>query len=92
MTNHKAALLDAIRAGDRVTIANRLGQMRTGRAVMRGPAGWVLNMGGKHGTPDIATEHNIVAAHAASARRIRELIEDEGWTPAEARTLAKEGF
>jgi hypothetical protein len=37
-------ILDAIRAGDRVTIVNRFGQQSTGRAVMRGPAGWVLNM------------------------------------------------
>jgi len=34
---------------------------RTGRAVMPGPAGWVLNMGGPHGTPGIASAENIVA-------------------------------
>jgi hypothetical protein len=27
---------------------------------MKGPAGWVLNMGGRFGTPGIATENNIV--------------------------------
>jgi hypothetical protein len=32
----------------------------SGRAVMRGPAGWVLNMGGRYGTPAIASESNIV--------------------------------
>ncbi len=51
-----------IRMGDRVTISSRFGQNRTGRAVMRGPAGWVLNMGGPHGTPDIATPENFVSA------------------------------
>jgi hypothetical protein len=51
---------DVIRAGDRVTIVNRFGQRRTGRAVMRGPAGWVLNMGGPHGTPAIADNESIV--------------------------------
>ena len=61
---------DAIRFGDRVTIVNRFGQQHTGRAVMRGPHGWVLNMGGPHGwvlnmggphgTPAIADEENIV--------------------------------
>lgn len=51
---------DAIRAGDRVTIVNRFGQKRTGRAVMPGPCGWVLNMGGAHGTPAIADASNIV--------------------------------
>jgi putative N-acetylmannosamine-6-phosphate epimerase len=51
---------NAISAGDRVTIVNRFGQRRTGRAVMRGPAGWVLNMGGPHGTPAIADNESIV--------------------------------
>lgn len=35
----------------------------TGRAVMRGPAGWVLNMGGRFGTPGIATPENTVAVN-----------------------------
>jgi hypothetical protein len=48
-----------VRAGDHVTIVNQHGQERTGRAVMRGPHGWVLNMGGPHGTPAIATDDNI---------------------------------
>jgi hypothetical protein len=46
--------------GDRVTIINRFGQKRTGFAVMKGPHGWVLNMGGRYGTPAIANESNIV--------------------------------
>ena len=48
-----------IKVGSRVTIVNRFGQERTGRAVMRGPHGWVLNMGGRHGTPAVATEDNV---------------------------------
>ena len=61
-----AGVLDTIRPGDRVTInishgTRREPQERTGKAVMRGPAGWVLNLGGRHGTPGIATEENIVA-------------------------------
>jgi hypothetical protein len=55
------SVLDAIRPGDRVTIENPQKQERSGRAVMRGPAGWVLNMGGRYGTPGIATESNIVS-------------------------------
>lgn len=55
------SILDRIRPGDRVTVANRFGQSRTGRAVLRGPAGWVLNMGGPHGTPAVADAANIVA-------------------------------
>jgi len=55
------SLLDVIHAGCRVTIVDRFGKQRTGRAVMRGPYGWILNMGGKHGTPGIATDDNVVA-------------------------------
>jgi hypothetical protein len=63
------ALVASIKHGDKVTILvpagiGRDGQEwkeKTGRAVMRGPAGWVLNMGGPHGTPGIATEKNTVA-------------------------------
>ena len=54
-----AGLADDIRRGCRVTIVNRFGQQRTGTAVMRGPAGWVLDMGGRHGTPGIASDQNI---------------------------------
>lgn len=65
-------VLNTIKAGDRVTILIPSGTIRigrtleqyyygkTGRAVMRGPHGWVLNMGGRHGTPAIATSQNIV--------------------------------
>lgn len=49
-----------IKAGDRVTIKNRFDQERTGRAVMPSShGGWVLNMGGRHGTPDIADDDNV---------------------------------
>ena len=56
---------DAIGAGDRVTIRTPQGQERTGRAVMYGPAGWVLNMGGPHGTPGIASPSNVVRVKKA---------------------------
>lgn len=58
-------ILQAIHRGDRVTIVNRFQQESTGTAVMRGPAGWVLNMGGPHGTPGIATDENIVKVKPA---------------------------
>ena len=54
-------IIDNIRAGDRVTILTPQGQKRSGRAVMRSSyGGWVLNMGGRYGTPGIADESNIV--------------------------------
>ena len=61
-------IMEAIRPGDRVTIENRFGQKSTGRAVMRGDYGWVLNMGGKHGTPAIADEKNIVKVKQVALR------------------------
>jgi len=57
--------INDVRPGDRVTIVDRFGKERTGRAVMRSShGGWVLNMGGKHGTPGIADERNIVKVSA----------------------------
>jgi hypothetical protein len=57
------SLYDTIRIGDRVTIRTPQGGRQSGRAVMRGPAGWVLNLGGRYGTPGIADERNTVAVH-----------------------------
>jgi hypothetical protein len=65
---------DAIRAGDRVTFQSYNGlrlergrtvpefKPRTGRAVMRGPAGWVLNMGGPHGRPAVCGPDAFIRA------------------------------
>ena len=58
-------LFETIRPGDRVTISTPQGQTRTGRAVMLGPGGWVLNLGGRYGTPGIANERNIVSVRKA---------------------------
>lgn len=54
------SLVESIQPGDRVTIVDRFGKQHTGRAVMRGTYGWVLNMGGAHGKPGIATDDNTV--------------------------------
>lgn len=58
-----------IKPGSKVTILvpagfGRNGQEwkpKTGRAVMLGPAGWVLNMGGRFGTPGIASPDNTLS-------------------------------
>ena len=69
------ALFDRIKPGSRVTILVPNGQRidwntrkieqewkeSTGKAVMRGSHGWVLNLGGKYGTPGVATPENTVA-------------------------------
>jgi hypothetical protein len=65
-TRNSMTLIDAVRPGDRVTIVNRFGQERSGRAVMPCSAGgWVLNMGGRYGTPGIADDTNTVKVRKA---------------------------
>lgn len=54
-------LFDAIRHGSRVTFVDRFGKHRTGRAVMRSTfGGWVLNMGGPHGTPKVVNRDMVI--------------------------------
>lgn len=53
-------LYDHIKSGRTVAFLTPHGQVRAGRAVMRGPAGWVLNCGGEHGTPGVADAQNTV--------------------------------
>lgn len=52
-------IVDQIRPGDTVTFRDRFGKARKGKAVMYGPSGWVLNMGGKYGTPAVVKESQI---------------------------------
>jgi hypothetical protein len=49
-------------AGDRVTIRDRFGALRTGIAqpLLLSPTHCVLNMGGRYGTPLVANADNIV--------------------------------
>jgi hypothetical protein len=57
-------LIEKARPGDRVTIMTPHGSKLTGRVVMARPNGHehlVLNLGGRYGTPGIATVKNIVS-------------------------------
>jgi len=65
----KAAILATVRAGDRVTmlVPNGIGRNGvewkavTGRAVMPSAhGGWVLNLGGRFGTPGVVDDSNFV--------------------------------
>jgi hypothetical protein len=58
----------SISNGDHVTIKTPQGQHQRGKAVMKGPGGWVLNLGGKHGTPGIANEKNYVKHTSAKKK------------------------
>jgi len=57
------SICDYIRPGDRVVILTPQNQHVTGRAVMRNrqQGCWVLNAGGPHGRPVIASEENVVS-------------------------------
>ena len=62
-------LIEAVRPGSRVTILTPHGNLRTGRAVMRSShGGWVLNGGGRHGTPLLADDRNTVRVSAGRRR------------------------
>ena len=63
---HREVLFNSIQNGSRVAIQAPRGSLLEGRAVMRGPAGWVLNLGGSHGTPGIASESNTIWVSGAS--------------------------
>jgi hypothetical protein len=54
---------------DRVTIRTPHGQELTGRVVMVFEEHAVLNLGGRHGTPGVATEENTVRVRAATGWR-----------------------
>ncbi len=67
----------AIQNGDTITFLRYAGEgskrpeysKAKGRAVMRGPAGWVVNTGGRHGTPAIVDERNYVSGGTKGKRK-----------------------
>ena len=63
---HREILFNSIGQSSQVAIQTSHGGLLQGRAVMRGPAGWVLNLGGPHGVPGIASEKNVVWVTGAS--------------------------
>lgn len=70
-------LIDSVRSGDRVTTVNRFGQKQTGRAVMRSSAGgWVLNMGGQHGTPGLADDSNTINVIRPKSRTPKQKLDN----------------
>lgn len=69
-------LLASIRPGDRVTIRVPAGFGRngqewkeaTGRASIVSPGYVALNMGGRYGTPGVATEENLVSVSVRKSK------------------------
>jgi len=49
-----------INVGDTVYFSTPHTAEMKGRAVMRGPAGWVVNAGGRYGTPRLVSQKNFI--------------------------------
>jgi hypothetical protein len=59
-----------IHIGDSVTMITPQGQELRGKAVMKGPHGWVINTGGSHGTPRVVSESNFVRMRKGRNRKV----------------------
>ena len=58
-----------IQVGDSVTMKTPQGQELRGKAVMKGPYGWVVNTGGRHGTPKVVGESNFIKLRKGRNRK-----------------------
>ena len=64
-----SGLSSSVSPGARVTFVDYDGKLRTGRAVMRSSSGgWVLNMGGRYGTPAVVDDSNITKVSSPRSR------------------------
>lgn len=64
---HRKVLFDQIKPQSRVAIVTSHGSILSGRVVMRSClGGWVLNLGGPHGTPGLADSRNVVFVQGAT--------------------------
>jgi hypothetical protein len=53
-------MYEDIKVGYRVQFETPQGQKSSGKVVMKGTYGWVLNAGGRYGTPKVVTPKNFV--------------------------------
>ena len=60
-------LFDEIQKGDKVWYKNSVGQVCKGKAVMQGPAGWVIDIGG--GQPQVVNEGYNYLGHSKGKDR-----------------------
>ena len=58
-----------IQIGDTVYFSTPHSKELKGKAVMLGPIGWVVNMGGRHGMPSVVTERNFIRFRKGKNRR-----------------------
>jgi|TARA_B100001287_G_scaffold235450_1_gene207604 hypothetical protein len=58
-----------IQVGDTVYFSTPHSKELKGKAVMKGPIGWVVNMGGRHGMPNVVTERNFIKIRKGKNRK-----------------------
>tara|TARA_B100000242_G_scaffold152989_1_gene109259 strand:- start:8 stop:229 length:222 start_codon:yes stop_codon:yes gene_type:complete len=58
-----------IQVGDTVYFSTPHSKELKGKAVMKGPIGWVVNMGGRHGMPNVVTERNFIKFRKGKNRK-----------------------
>ena len=58
-----------IMVGDTVYFSTPHSKELKGKAVMKGPIGWVVNMGGRHGMPGVVTERNFIKIRKGKNRK-----------------------
>ena len=58
-----------IQVGDTVYFSTPHSKELKGKAVMKGPVGWVVNMGGRHGMPGMVTERNFIKIRKGKNRK-----------------------
>ena len=58
-----------VMVGDRVEFLTPQGQTRRGKVVMMGDVGYIVNCGGRFGTPAVLTEKNFITARKGRDRR-----------------------
>ena len=63
MTSWTDECFSEIQKGDKVWYESPQGQTFSGKAVMVGPHGWVLNTGGRHGTAKVVNEGSNYLGH-----------------------------
>ena len=58
-----------IQVGDTVYFSTPHSKELKGKAVMKGPIGWVVNGGGRHGMPFVVSEKNFIKFRKGKNRR-----------------------
>ena len=58
-----------IQVGDTAYFSTPHSKELKGKAVMKGPVGWVVNMGVRHGMPGMVTERNFIKIRKGKNRK-----------------------